>query len=159
MPHSRSTPCYFSHPDDMRAMIRAVRLSREIAEQAALAPGTPGTFPGPEVCDDDEIAAYVARDVSTWFHLRHVPHGRRSGRSGRSALRVHGITGLRVADASIMPDIVSVNTNAAATVIGWKRRLPHLPDARRAIRLRSARRGRRLTRLARRMYPRLPSIR
>ena len=36
------------------------------------------------------------------------------------ALRVHGIAGLRVADASIMPDIVSVNTNAAATVIGWK---------------------------------------
>ena len=55
-----------------------------------------GTFPGPEVCDDDEIAAYVARDVSTWFHRRHVPHGRRSGRSGRSALRVHGITGLRL---------------------------------------------------------------
>ena len=37
------------------------------------------------------------------------------------ALRVHGIAGLRVADASIMPDIVSVNTNAAATVIGWRR--------------------------------------
>jgi len=36
------------------------------------------------------------------------------------ALRVHGITGLRVADASIMPDTVSVNTNAAATMIGWK---------------------------------------
>jgi choline dehydrogenase len=36
------------------------------------------------------------------------------------ALRVRGIAGLRVADASIMPDIVSVNTNAAATMIGWK---------------------------------------
>ena len=35
-------------------------------------------------------------------------------------LRVHGIAGLRVADASIMPDTVSVNTNAAATMIGWK---------------------------------------
>jgi choline dehydrogenase len=35
-------------------------------------------------------------------------------------LRVHGISGLRVADASIMPDIVSVNTNAASMMIGWK---------------------------------------
>ncbi len=115
-------PCYFSHPDDMQAMIRAVRLSREIAEQPALAAWNAGEhFPGPAVRDDDEIAAYVARDVSTWFH----PVG--TCRIGVEAdavvdptLRVHGIAGLRVADASIMPDIVSVNTNAAATMIGWK---------------------------------------
>ena len=35
-------------------------------------------------------------------------------------LRVHGVPGLRVADASVMPEIVSVNTNAAATMIGWR---------------------------------------
>jgi choline dehydrogenase len=115
-------PCYFSHPDDMQTMIRAVRLSREIAEQAALAEWNAGEhFPGPAVHDDDEIAAYVARDVSTWFH----PVGTcRMGVGADAvvdpALRVHGIAGLRVADASIMPDIVSVNTNAAATMIGWK---------------------------------------
>jgi choline dehydrogenase len=115
-------PCYFSHPDDMRTMIQAVRLSREIAEQAALAGWNAGEhFPGTAVCDDDEIAAYVARDVSTWFH----PVGTcRMGVGGDAVvdptLRVHGIAGLRVADASIMPDIVSVNTNAASTMIGWK---------------------------------------
>ncbi|HEX2280638.1 MAG TPA: GMC family oxidoreductase N-terminal domain-containing protein, partial [Thermomicrobiales bacterium] len=115
-------PCYFSHPDDMRAMIRAVRLSRAIAQQAALAGWNAGEhFPGPEVRDDDEIAAYVARDVSTWFH----PVGTCRMGVGADAvvdptLRVHGIADLRVADASIMPDIVSVNTNAAATMIGWK---------------------------------------
>jgi choline dehydrogenase len=115
-------PCYFSHPDDMRAMIRAVRLSREIAEQAALAGWNAGEhFPGAAVCEDEEIAAYVARDVSTWFH----PVGTCRMGTGEDAvvdpaLRVHGIAGLRVADASIMPDIVSVNTNAAATMIGWK---------------------------------------
>jgi choline dehydrogenase len=115
-------PCYFSHPDDMRAMIRAVRLSREIADQAALAGWNAGEhFPGSAVQDDDEIAAYVARDVSTWFH----PVGTCRMGVGADAvvdpvLRVHGIAGLRVADASIMPDIVSVNTNAAATMIGWK---------------------------------------
>jgi choline dehydrogenase len=103
-------------------MIQAVRLSREIAEQAPLAAWNGGEhFPGAAVYDDDEIAAYVARDVSTWFH----PVGTcRMGVGGDAVvdptLRVHGIAGLRVADASIMPDIVSVNTNAAATMIGWK---------------------------------------
>jgi choline dehydrogenase len=106
----------------MRAMIQAVRLSRQISEQAALAGWNAGEhFPGPAVCEDDEIAAYVARDVSTWFH----PVGTCRMGIGEDAvvdpaLRVRGIAGLRVADASIMPDIVSVNTNAAATMIGWK---------------------------------------
>ena len=115
-------PRYFSHPDDMKTMIEAVRLSRTIGEQAALADWNAGEhFPGPAVNSDDEIAAYVARDVSTWFH----PVGTCRMGVGENAvvdptLRVHGVAGLRVADASIMPDIVSVNTNAAATVIGWK---------------------------------------
>lgn len=115
-------PNYFSHPDDMAAMIRAVRLSREIGEQAALTNWNGGEyFPGPAVESDEAIAAYVAKDVSTWFH----PVGTcRMGIGDDAvvdpALRVRGVTGLRVADASIMPDIVSVNTNAASTMIGWK---------------------------------------
>lgn len=115
-------PRYFSHPDDMATMIRAVRLSREIGEQAALAGWNAGEhFPGTAVSDDDEIARYVGRDVSTWFH----PVGTCRMGVGADAvvdpeLRVRGIAGLRVADASVMPDIVSVNTNAAATMIGWK---------------------------------------
>jgi choline dehydrogenase len=115
-------PNYFDHPEDMAAMIRAVRLSREIGAQAALGEWSAGEhFPGPGVEDDAAIAAYVARDVSTWFH----PVGTCRMGSGAGAvvdpgLRVHGVEGLRVADASIMPDIVGVNTNAAATMIGWK---------------------------------------
>ncbi|MBW3632569.1 MAG: hypothetical protein KY456_06035 [Chloroflexi bacterium] len=103
-------------------MIQAVRLSRIIGEQQALAEWNAGEyFPGPAVSDDDEIARYVAADVSTWFH----PVGTCRMGTGADAvvdpaLRVHGMAGLRVADASIMPDIVSVNTNAAATMIGWK---------------------------------------
>jgi choline dehydrogenase len=115
-------PRYFSHPDDMATMIRAVRLSRTIGEQAALDEWNAGEyFPGPAVSEDDEIARYVEADVSTWFH----PVGTCRMGTGVDAvvdpdLRVHGVAGLRVADASIMPDIVSVNTNAAATMIGWK---------------------------------------
>lgn len=115
-------PNYFSHPDDMATMIRAVRLSRVIGEQAALDGWNAGEhFPGTAVQSDEEIARYVAKDVSTWFH----PVGTCRMGSGSDAvvdptLRVHGIGGLRVADASIMPDVVGVNTQAASTMIGWK---------------------------------------
>jgi choline dehydrogenase len=115
-------PNYFSHPDDMATMIKAVRLSRQIAEQAALDGWNAGEhFPGPAVESDEAIARYVAKDVSTWFH----PVGTCRMGSGPDAvvdptLRVRGINGLRVADASIMPDIVGVNTQAASTMIGWR---------------------------------------
>lgn len=115
-------PRYFADPADMATMIRAVRLSREIGQQAALADWSAGEyFPGSDVEDDAAIARYVEKDVSTWFH----PVGTcRMGGGADSvvdpALRVHGIAGLRVADASVMPDIVSVNTNAAAMMIGWQ---------------------------------------
>ncbi|MCA9878546.1 MAG: GMC family oxidoreductase N-terminal domain-containing protein, partial [Thermomicrobiales bacterium] len=114
-------PNYFADPADMACMIRAVRLSREIGAQAALADWNAGEFfPGVETDSDEAIEAYVRQGVSTWFH----PVGTCRMGVGADAvvdpqLCVHGLAGLRVADASIMPDIVSVNTNAAATMIGW----------------------------------------
>lgn len=115
-------PNYFSDPYDMQAMIAAVRLSREIGGQPAMDDWNAGEyFPGVDVDSDEAIAAYVRKDVSTWFH----PVGTCRMGTGSDAvvdpsLAVHGVTGLRVADASIMPDIVSVNTNGASTMIGWK---------------------------------------
>lgn len=115
-------PNYFSNPYDMDAMIAAVRLSRKIGEQVAMTEWNGGEhWPGIAVETDEQIAEYVRKDVSTWFH----PVGTcRMGVGADAvvdpALRVHGIDGLRVADASIMPDIVSVNTNAASMMIGWK---------------------------------------
>ena len=50
---------------------------------------------------------------------RHVPDGTGEDAVVEPNLAVHGTTGLYVADASIMPDIVSVNTNAASMMIGW----------------------------------------
>lgn len=115
-------PNYFSHADDMRVMIEAVRLSREIGAQAALAEWNAGEyFPGVATESDEAIADYVRKDVSTWFH----PVGTCRMGVGDDAvvgpdLRVRGVRGLRVADASIMPDIVAVNTNAASTMVGWQ---------------------------------------
>lgn len=115
-------PNYFDDPYDMAAMIQAIRLSRDIGAQTALDEWNAGEFfPGAGVESDEALAKYVANVVSTWFH----PVGTCRMGVGDDAvvdpqLRVRGIEGLRVADASIMPDIVSVNTNAAATMIGWK---------------------------------------
>ncbi len=114
-------PAYFRDPVDMEVMIKAVRLSRAIGAQAALDPWRVDEhFPGTATESDEAIAAYVAKDVSTWFH----PMGTCKMGQGSDAvvgpdLRVRGIAGLRVADGSIMPDNVSVNTNAACMVIGW----------------------------------------
>lgn len=115
-------PNYFDDPRDMETMIAAVRLSRKFGEQAALEDWDGGEhWPGTEVDSDEQIADYVRKDVSTWFH----PVGTCRMGIGQDAvvdpsLRVHGIDGLRVADASIMPNVVSVNTNAASMMIGWK---------------------------------------
>jgi choline dehydrogenase len=115
-------PNYFDHPDDMQTMIRAVRLSRQIGEQAALDGWNAGEhFPGTDVCSDEQIARYIRQDVSTWFHPAGTCRmGAGAGSVVDPTLRVHGVSGVRVADASIMPEVVSVNTNAASTMIGWK---------------------------------------
>jgi choline dehydrogenase len=113
---------YFADPRDMAMMIEAVRASRAIGETAALGEWATGEhFPGPGVESDAEIAGYVAAHVSTWFH----PAGTCRMGGGEHAvvdaqLRVLGTEGLRVADASIMPTVVSVNTNAASTMVGWR---------------------------------------
>ena len=113
---------YFTEPEDMRMMIEAVRLSRRIGETSAFAEWCDGEFfPGPAVDTDDQIAEYARTYVSTWFH----PAGSCRMGTGDDAvvdpqLRVRGTTGLRVADASIMPRVVSVNTNAASMMIGWR---------------------------------------
>jgi choline dehydrogenase len=101
---------------------RRVGLTRRIGETAAFDEWRLREyFPGPAVESDAEIAAYVQEGVSTWFH----PGGTcRMGVDEAAVvdpqLRVLGTTGLRVADASIMPELVSVHTNAASTMIGWK---------------------------------------
>ena len=77
--------------------------------------------PGPDVASDDDIIAWIRANAETAFH----PIGTcKMGQDERAVvddrLKVHGIEGLRVADASIMPTMVSGNTNAACIMIGEK---------------------------------------
>ena len=113
---------YFTEPGDIAPLIEAVRQSRAIAAAPAFAEWSSGEFfPGPSVETDKEIATYICETVSTWFH----PAGTCTmGTTPDSVvtpdLRVIGVSGLRVADASVMPTVVTVNTNATSMMIGWR---------------------------------------
>jgi choline dehydrogenase len=108
--------------NDMRVMIAGVRIARSIARQHALQQlMVEETAPGPAVRTDEEIAADVRQRGVSNLH----PVGTCGMGSGPMAvvdprLRVHGIAGLRVVDASIMPVIVAGNTNAPTIMIAEK---------------------------------------
>ena len=113
---------YLASAADQTAMIRAVRRIREIAATAPLARYSNGEFqPGPAAQSDAELLAFLRAKGTTIFH----PSGTcKMGADPMGViddcLRVYGVEGLRVADASIMPHIVSGNTNAPAIMIGEK---------------------------------------
>jgi choline dehydrogenase len=107
--------------DDFR---RSVALIREILAQAALEPYRGAElFPGPDVKSDAAVDAWVRQAVETCYHpVGTCKMGRDTdlGSVVDDTLRVHGVEGLRVVDASIMPSIVSGNTNAPTIMIAEK---------------------------------------
>lgn len=110
---------YLDHPDDLRVMIEGIRLARRVLQAPAFAGiGGGEVEPGPGVQSDADIAADLRRRAETIYH----PVGScKMGVDGMavvdSRLRVRGIEGLRVADASVMPTLIGGNTNAPAMVI------------------------------------------
>jgi choline dehydrogenase len=115
---------YMADPQDRADMRRGVELTREILAQNALDPYRgPEIFPGPDVRGDAEIDAWVRRAVETCYHpVGTCKMGLPSDRFAvvDEALRVHGLQALRVVDASVMPAIVSGNTNAPTIMIAEK---------------------------------------
>jgi choline dehydrogenase len=111
---------YLDAAHDRRLMVEGVKFARKIAAQAPLAALiTAEMTPGPAAQSDDEILAHIRRDGGTVYH----PCGTaRMGEDDRapvdSTLRVKGVEGLRVADASVMPLIPSSNIQPAALMIG-----------------------------------------
>ena len=116
---------------DVDAMIRGVRLARKLAEQPALKPYiAEEVVPGPAVRSDEQLIEDIRNRGVSNLH----PVGTCRMGTGRDAvvdprLRVHGIRGLRVADASIMPLVVGGNTNAPSIMIGEKCAAMVLEDA------------------------------
>jgi choline dehydrogenase len=107
---------------DYEALIAGMRICREIARQAALQPYVvEEILPGPQVTDEAGLKADIrARGVSNLHPVGTCRMGRETDSVVDSQLRVHGVAGLRVADASIMPVIVAGNTNAPSIMIGEK---------------------------------------
>jgi len=115
-------PNYLEAEEDRRAMREGVKLAREIFAQTAFdAYRGPELMPGAHVTKDEQIDAFIRKTAETIYH----PVG--SAKMGRDAdsvvdpqLKVHGIEGLRVVDASVMPSLVSGNTNAPTIMIAEK---------------------------------------
>ncbi|MBM3645916.1 MAG: choline dehydrogenase [Alphaproteobacteria bacterium] len=108
---------------DRDAMAAGFRMMRRIVDQPAMDAYRGEEFsPGAHVASDDEILGWIRANSQTAYH----PIGTcRMGPAGRSTvvderLRVHGLSGLRVADASIFPTMPSGNTNAPAIMVGEK---------------------------------------
>jgi len=107
---------------DFEAMLHGIRICREIARQPALRPFVvEEILPGAHVTSDAELKADIrARGVSNLHPVGTCHMGREVDAVVDPQLRVHGIAGLRVADASVMPAIVAGNTNAPTIMIGEK---------------------------------------
>jgi choline dehydrogenase len=111
-----------SEDEDVAALVAGVRLAREIAAEGPMAEALGRElFPGPEVDTDEAIAADIRRRCELLYH----PVGTCRMGSGTDAvvapdLRVHGLEGLRVVDASVMPVIPNGNTNAPTIMIAEK---------------------------------------
>jgi choline dehydrogenase len=115
-------PQLLSHPDDVAAMLRGLKIGRQVTRAASFAPyRAVEVQPGAAVADDAGLIEYIRRAASTVHH----PCGScRMGPDENSvvdgSLRVRGIEALRIADASIFPSVVGGNTNAAVVMIAEK---------------------------------------
>lgn len=119
-PHIRAN--YLTDPDDMRIMLAGFRIARQIAATEPFQSLVVEQIrPGPDVASDEQVADYVRKVGSTVYH----PCGTcRMGEDGGavvdSQLRVRGIDGLRVVDASVMPAMPSPNIHPATIMVAEK---------------------------------------
>jgi choline dehydrogenase len=118
-------PNYLATDEDRRVAADSIRVARRIAAQPALAPYRPVEhLPGPGVGDDDAALMKAAGDIGTTiFHpVGTAKMGRDSDKSTvvDHRLRIIGLDGIRVIDASVMPTITSGNTNSPTMMIAEK---------------------------------------
>ena len=122
---------YLSSPTDRRIVREGLKMVREIFAQPAMDPHRGEEIaPGSQARSDADIDAYVANAGSTIFHpVGTCRMGVDPGSVVDEKLRVRGVQGLRVADASVMPRLVSSNTHAPTVMIAEKAAAYLLADA------------------------------
>lgn len=117
-------PNFLSHELDQRTLVEAVKIARLLMSSSAMAPYLERELmPGGEVNSDDEFLDYAKAKGTTGYHM--VGTCKMGPQDDRMAvvdpaLRVYGFENLRIADASVMPQVPSANTLAASLMIGEK---------------------------------------
>ena len=116
------TPNWLSSEHDQRAAIDLVKYIREYVKQPALAPYVASEIsPGPQYITDEEILAIVSEIALCGTHgVRSCRMGRDEGSVVDERARVRGVHGLRIVDCSVMPGLISGNTNGPAMATGWR---------------------------------------
>jgi len=129
-------PNYLSDPLDQQTIVEGLKFARKLAAQPALAPYVEQEiYPGPEATDDAALLEWARQSGTTIYHPVGTCRMGAAGDSGAvvdSSGRVFGIGCLRVVDASLMPRLVSGNTNAPTMMIAEKISDAILADARAA---------------------------
>ncbi|WP_266362999.1 GMC family oxidoreductase [Tellurirhabdus rosea] len=114
-------PNFLSAEADRNLLLKGMKIALEIMETDAFGPYRERTITPPDRSSDEAILAHILRQVETVYHpVGTCKMGNDEMAVVDAKLRVRGLEGLRVIDASIMPTIVSGNTNAAAIMIGEK---------------------------------------
>lgn len=120
----RIQPNYLENEDDRRVLVAGLRFARRILQSSVLASFVESeVMPGPTVQSDDELLDFARQTGATSYHFAgSCKMGPSSDTMAvvDSQLRVHGIEGLRIVDASVMPTLVSANTCAATLAIAEK---------------------------------------
>lgn len=113
---------FLSHPADLETLVEGFRLIRQLAATPTFSQHLKGELvPGPQVASRAQIEAWIRANLGTVFHpVGTCKMGHDELAVVDDQLRVRGLDGLRVADASIMPTLITGNTNAAAIMIGEK---------------------------------------
>ena len=114
-------PRFLEHPDDIEGMIKGFKLTRKIMDAPALQTVRTSDFLTANVRSDDEIRAVLREYTDTVYHpVGTCKMGLDAMAVVDPALKVHGLQGLRIVDASIMPTLIGGNTNAPSVMIGEK---------------------------------------
>ncbi|WP_420557384.1 GMC family oxidoreductase [Roseovarius sp.] len=133
--HPEIAPNYLATAEDQQVACDAIRVTRRLMQQQALKPFQPQEhLPGNQVGDDHDALVKAAGDIGTTiFHpvgTAKMGRGTDPGAVVDERLRVHGLDGLRVIDASVMPTITSGNTNTPTAMIAMKGSKMILEDSR-----------------------------
>jgi choline dehydrogenase len=114
-------PNLLSHPHDLEVLKKGVMKAKTILEAKAFQKYLKGGVCFPKSFEEEQLEIHIKKSLETLYHpIGTCKMGKDSMAVVDPELKVHGINGLRVADASIMPTIVSGNTNAACIMIGEK---------------------------------------